>query len=260
MSKKYTTLSGQELALIENLIKQYGNIVDFAIICQQLDKQKSRQEIKNFVSNLVKKGWLMRVKRGVYIISDIASRGIIGLNQLTIAQIIDKNSYISFEAALQHYGLFDQYLRTISSIGLKKSYSKKFNDWLFQYFKAKNNSLAGYREFNMDGRLVKIATKEKAIIDFLIYKRSFGNIDLIIEKLKNYQNEFDIRQLIKLASGCTLTVKRSLGVILDSAGLDSARLYEAVKSNKNHSFMTAKNKAFNAKWRIYTEKYLEKYK
>jgi len=254
-----TTLSGKELEIIEKLLAQYGNVVSFGVIYKILAKTKSRQEVKNMVSGLAKKGWLVRIKRGVYVISDISSRGTVLLSQLTIAQIINENSYISFEAALQYYGLFDQYLRVITSIGKKKSYTAKFSDWTFKYIKTKNNLFGNYKEFNLDGRLVKIATKEKAILDFLTYRRTASNIDLVVEKLKNYKGEFDLKKLIEISKNCSITVKRALGVVLDLAGLNSDEMHKDVEKNKNHSFMTATGRVFNAKWRIYIDKRFKNY-
>jgi len=258
MNKKYTTtLSSKELEIIEKLIVKHGNIVDLAMIYKILNN-KSNQEIKNIVSDLVKKGWLIRIKRGVFVISNIASRGTIEFSQLTVSQIIESDSYISFEAALQHYGLFDQYLRVITSIGKKKTYVTNFSDWTFKYIKAKKDLFNSYKEFNMDGQLVKIATKEKTILDFLTYRRTIGNIDLVIEKLKNYKNEFDIEQLIYLSKDCSITTIRTLGVILDLIDIDSSKLYGIVKNNKNYSFMTTSSDIFNAKWRIYVDKNFKK--
>ncbi len=254
MNKTYTTtLSSKELEIIEKLIAKHGNIVNLGMIYRILDN-KSNQEVKNTVSDLVKKGWLIRVKRGVFVVSDIASRGTIRLSQLTVSQIIDNDSYVSFEAALQHYGLFDQYLRIITSIGKKKKYTVKFSDWTFKYIKTKKDLFNNYKEYNIDGRLVKIATKEKVILDFLTYRRTIANIDLIIEKLKNYKDEFDIKQLIELSKKCSITTIRTLGVVLDLAEINSDNLYRILKNNKNHSFMTATSDTFNAKWRIYVDK------
>lgn len=256
MAKKYTiTLSGKELALIEKLIAKHGKVVSFAVIYKILCKDKSRQEVKNIVSGLVKKGWLIRVKRGVFVISDISGRGTIGLSQLTTAQIINNNSYVSFEAALQYYGLFDQYLRTVTSIGRKKTCNTKFSDLTFKYIKAKKKLFNGYKEFNLDGRLVKIALKEKAIIDFLIYRRTVNNIDLVIEKLKNNKKDFDFKQFIELSNSCSITTVRTLGVVFDLAGVNSDELYRQVKNNRNHSFMTSASNIFNAKWRIYIDQH-----
>lgn len=261
MGKLYTvTLTGKELVIIEKLIMRHGNVVDFDMVYRVFGKEKNKQEVKNFIYKLVKKGWLIRIKRGVFVISDISGRGTIELSQLTIAQIIDNNSYISFEAALQHYGMFDQYLRVITSVGNKKTYSKKFNEWTYKYIKSKKNLFANHKEFNMDGRLVNIATKEKIIIDFLVYRRSAGTIDLIIEKLNNHKNEFDIQQIIELSKNTSITVMRTLGVIFDLANIESKELHELIKQNKNHSFATADSDSFNAKWRMYINKNLEKKK
>jgi predicted transcriptional regulator of viral defense system len=254
MYKKYTTtLSAKELELIEKLIIEYGNVVDFNMIHRKISKNYNKQQTKNFISNLVKKGWLVRIKKGVFVISDISSRGSVNLSQLSIAQIIYENSYISFEAALQHYGLFDQYLRVITSVGKRRTYSTKFNNWVFHYIKCKKNLYSDYKEYSIDGRLVKIASKEKAILDFLIYRRNFYEIDLVIEKIKNYEEEFDINKLIEMSKNCSISVKRSLGVILDLIGIDSDELYKAVKDNKNYSLLTSESNKFNAKWRIYVD-------
>jgi predicted transcriptional regulator of viral defense system len=259
MNKTYTTtLSGKELEIIEKLIIEHGNVVNSNNIHEKLGKNRGKQEIKNFISNLVKKGWLIRIKRGVFVISDISGRGSIELSQLTVAQIIDNNSYISFEGALQHHGLFDQYLRVITSIGNKRTYTRKFSDWVFKYIKTKKELFKDFKEYNIDGQLVKIASKEKAIMDFLTYRRTAHDIDLVIEKLKNYKNDFDIQILIEISQDCSITTKRMLGVVLDIANIDSSELYKTVKDNKNHSFMTLKSDAFNAKWRIYTDKHFAK--
>lgn len=255
MNKTYTaTLSGKELEIIEKLIAEHGNVVNFNMIHDKFGKNRKKQEVKNFVSNLIKKGWLIRIKRGVFVVSDISGRGSIELSQLTIAQIIDNDSYVSFEGALQHHGLFDQYLRVISSVGNKRTYTRKFSDWIFKYIKTKKGLFNYYKDYNIDGQLVKIASKEKAIIDFLIYRRSSHDFDLVIEKLKNYRDEFDVQKFVEISKNCSITTKRILGVILDVVNMDSNELYKKVKNNKNHSFMTGTSDLFNAKWRIYIDK------
>lgn len=255
MNKIYTTtLSGKELDIIEKLITKHGNVVDFDMILEKFGKNRERQEVKNFISNLVRKGWLVRIKRGVFVISDISGRGSIELSQLAIAQIIDNNSYISFEGALQYYGLFDQYLRVVTSVGKKRTYTKKFSDWTFKYISSKKGLFSNFKEYNIDGRLVKVASKEKVILDFLTYRRKLHDIDLVIEKLKNHKNDFDIKKLIQISEKFSITTKRTLGIILDLVEINSDELHKKIKNNKNYSLLTSKSDIFNAKWRIYTEK------
>lgn len=259
MDKEYTTtLSNNELQVLELLIADHGNLVDFAMICEKMGESKSRQEIKNFIYKLVKKGWLIRVKRGFFIISDISGRGNIELSQLTIAQIIDTNSYVSFEGALQYHGMFDQYLKTIISVGLKRAYFKKVSNWVFKYIKSKKDLFNDFKEYNIDGQLIKIATKEKALLDFLEYRKNIHDIDLVIEKLRDYQRNIDIKNLINVSEKYSLTSKRILGFILDFLNFKSEDLYNKIKKNKNHSFMTSKSDIFDSKWRLYVDEYFIK--
>ncbi|MCK9438482.1 hypothetical protein M0Q39_00165 [Patescibacteria group bacterium] len=256
MSKKNTiTLSKSELKILEDLVLDYGSVVDFNMISKKIGKNKNKQEIKNIIGKLVKKGWLVRIKRGLFAVSDIYSRGSVTFSQQTIAQIIDVNSYVSFEGALQYYGMFDQYLKTITSIGLKRAYYKKFSNWVFRYIKSKKELFGDFKEYNIDGRLVKIAIREKAILDFLEYRRSFYSVDLVIERLKDYKNDIDMKKLISISKKYSLTSKRVLGFILDFLNYNSDDLYNEIKKNKNHSFMTSKSKNFNAKWRLYVDDY-----
>jgi predicted transcriptional regulator of viral defense system len=259
MDKKYTaTLSAKELMIIEKLITSHGDVVSSEMIYEQLGKSQSKQVVKNFITVLVKKGWLVRIKKGIFVITNIAGRGNIELSQLALAQIIDSDAYISFEGALQYHGLFDQYLRIISSVGKKRTYSKKFAQWSFKFIKAKKGLFGDFKIHHIDGQLVRVASKEKAIIDFLLYRRTKHDFDLIIEKLSNYQHEFDLAQLIAISKNCSITIKRMLGLVLDIAEIDSSALYAMVKKNKNHSFVHSTSHVFNAKWRIYTDEYFVK--
>lgn len=257
MNKNYTiSLTKNELKILEELILEHGNVVDVSSIYKKIDK--SKQEAKNIITKLVKKGWLIRIKRGVFIISDISSRGSIQFSQLTIAHIIDEKSYVSFEGALQYHGLFDQYLKTINSISLKRSYYKQVLNWTFKYFKVKNKLYSNFKEYNIDGQLVKIASIEKALLDFLEYRRNVYSIDLIIEKLKNNQDEINLKKLISISKNYSLTSKRVLGFIFDRLGFDSSVLYNEIKKNRNHSFMTSKSYNFQSKWRLYIDDYFTK--
>lgn len=250
-----TTLTAKELEIIEKLIIKHGKIVDFNMIYEIFGKHRNKQELKNFISRLIKKGWLIRIKRGVFVISDISARGNTDLSQLTIAQIIDNDSYVSFEAALQYYGLFDQYLKIITSIGKKRTYKKTFSNWTFKYIKSKDGLFYGFNEYNIDGQLIKIASKEKVILDFITYRKSEHNIDLIIEKLNNFKNEFDEDKFYSLSKNHSITTKRILGFVMDRVEMNTEKIYGLVKNNKNYSFMFSGADKFNAKWRIYTNKY-----
>src|SRR5439155_9429458 len=92
-------------------------IVTFKQIASLFSVTESRDTIRRRVALLAKKGWLIRIRKGEYIvITDISTLGFNDLSEYVIAQALHKDSYISFENALQYHGFFDQMLSTVSSV------------------------------------------------------------------------------------------------------------------------------------------------
>ena len=74
------------------------------------------QQAKKLITKLVGNGWLIRIKRGLYAISDFNNRGFLSLSPYIVANLLVKDSYVSFESALSYYGMFDQWTNTVISI------------------------------------------------------------------------------------------------------------------------------------------------
>lgn len=258
MTAKSTILSQKESELLENLIAKIGLFITFEQVFKELNSLMSRQEIRNLVSKLAKNGWLVRIKKGAYYITTLESRGSFNISNFIIAQILSADSYISRESALQHYGMFDQHLKTITSISLKRIAKKEIQGIIFEFIAVDKNNFYGWNEFNIDGRLVKIATIEKAILDMLNFKRTIYSIDLILEKLKNYQDSIDIAKLNEFSRKQSITAQRILGFLFDKAGIDSNYLYNLIKGKFSNSRMAKDSKLFSAKWRLYYHNHFNK--
>jgi len=257
MDTKRTILSEREYNLIEEIIAQFSVIVTFEQIFSILKKRMSRQAARNLINKLVKNGWLVRIKKGTYAISSLESRGLLTLSTFKTAQILNENSYISFEAALQHHGMFDQMLKKIASVSLKRQATKDVQETTYQFVKTKKDLFFGWEEERVDNFLVKVATSEKAALDILTYRRNAYSIDLVFEKLSEYKKKFNFDRLNKFCSRHSLTVQRILGFLLDKLSIDSTYLYNLTKKSKSTSFMTKDSKQFNAKWRFYYDKHFE---
>lgn len=251
MTQNTTILSKKESFLIENLIAQYGLIVNFNQIYLELSRDYSRQQVRNLVSKMNKNGWLVRIKKGVYYITNLESRGFAGVSILVIAQTILEESYISFEAALEYHGIFDQHLRTISSVCLKKHADKTIQGIVYRFIKTTEKNFYGWEQAQIEGRIAKVAILEKAILDIIRSQRSIYSLDLVLEKLKEYKDSFDFEKLKGLAKGQSGTVQKILGFLLDKAGINSDSVLGLLKSNKGASFMTKDSGTFSAKWNLY---------
>lgn len=252
MATKRTILSEKELNLVENLIAEYGVIVAFEQIFSQVKNTLGRQGTRNLISKLVKNGWLVRLEKGVYYITTLESRGVANISEFIIAQTLMKDSYISFESALQYHKIFDQHIRMVISISLKRKKEKKIQGTIYSFIKANKSNYYGWEEAQIEGRMIKVATLEKAILDILAFKRTAHSIDLVLEKLGEYKNNFNWKRLNDLSRNQSVTVQRILGFLLDKAGIESENLEKSVEKSKGRSScMTKDSNRFNAKWRLY---------
>src|SRR5579864_9453831 len=98
METKNTILSQNDLTLLEDIIVKYGKIVSFTQLKEAFGSKYSLAEIRNKVSLLSQKGWLLRLRRGVYVvITNISTLGFNDVSEYIISQALNKDSYISFE-------------------------------------------------------------------------------------------------------------------------------------------------------------------
>lgn len=107
--------------------------------------------LKKIVDNNI----LIKIERGKYL---LASKNIETFN---IANLLYTPSYISFETALNFYGILSQFPYEITSVTTKKSINKKIEDINYSYVHVKNDLFFGYEKKNG----ILIAEPEKALLD-----------------------------------------------------------------------------------------------
>lgn len=254
METKNIMLSRKDATLIEDVIVRYGRIVTFGKLRQAFRKEYSLAETRNRVSFLSKQGWLVRIKRGLYlVVTDIGSLSSGDISSFTIAQALNKDSYISFENALQYHGMFDQMLSSVGAVTFKRARKYKIKDTQVRFFKIKKKLFFGFSDEKSDIGLVNIAQKEKALIDILYFRSNFYYANLVWEKLNDYKQKIDFNLLKKYATKFNLDVVRQIGFFLDRLGLDVSDLEKIIKGKLSYSKMTKDSKEFSAKWRLYFE-------
>jgi predicted transcriptional regulator of viral defense system len=113
---KRTILSPKQTELLEGLIAKYGQIVTSEEIYSLAENEEAERQLKKIITKLVKSGWLIRIRKGLYAISDLSNRGFLSLSPYVVANLLVKDSYVSFESALSYRGMFDQLTNKIISI------------------------------------------------------------------------------------------------------------------------------------------------
>lgn len=249
---KNTILSEKDAKLIEKAIIQHGRILDIRELLVIFKNEYTTASAYKRINLLAKAGWFKRIKRGLYlVINSLTARSQIDVSLLSIANVLVKESYVSLSHALNYYQMFDQYANSVVSISSKGNKKYLLDNYLFVFSKVKKEMFFGFSEKIENGKFVRIADAEKALIDYLYLDKSFGSASLVFEKLRDYHQELDLKKLQEYALRSGFTIKREVGFMLDELKLDSGLIYQAIKNNRGASRFTKESKLFNAKWRLY---------
>jgi predicted transcriptional regulator of viral defense system len=149
------------------------------------------------LGNWVEKGYLIMIRRGLYILSDFGKQ----IDPMFLASKIYPPSYVSMEKALNSYGIIPEAVFTITSVSTRKT--KKFKTTLghFSYQKIKKEAFGGYETRKKQGISYKLALPEKALVDFFYLNRNI--LDGSYEQFKEYRFDEDFKfsknKLLKFA-------------------------------------------------------------
>ncbi len=253
-------ISTKSSELLENLIIKYGQIITAQHIFSEASAFTNHKQTQYLITTLVKQGWLVRIKKGLYAISDLSSRGFLSLSSYVVANLLVKDSYVSFESALHHHGMLDQLTNKIISVSLKMHKTVQLQNIEYSFVKTKADYYFGWQEASIDNKTARIATAEKALIDMVNFHKSIYAIDLVIEKLREHKNNFDIARLNEYIGKLSMTTIKIFGFIFDLLSIDSSQLLKLAKQTSGAHRMTARARTFNAKWRLYYDVYFDKYK
>ncbi len=253
-------ISTKDSQILENLIIKHGQIITSQQIFSEASAFLSHKQTQYLITTLTKQGWLMRLKKGLYVISDLSTLGFLSLSSHVVANLLVKDSYVSFESALHHHGMFDQLTNKIISVSLKSHKTMRLQNFECGFVKTKTDYYFGWQEVAIDNKTARIATAEKALIDMIAFHKSVYAIDLVIEKLREYKNDLNFARLNEYVGKMSMTTVKIFGFMFDLLGIDSSQLLKIAKQSRGAHRMIANARVFNAKWRLYYDAYFDKYR
>lgn len=249
---KRTLLTQAQLQLLEQALLAHGNVVAFADLAALLPGRSDAYR-RRFIKGLADAGWLVRLKRGVYQIAELSSLGTPTLSRFAIAQILAPDSYVSFESAWQHWGLYDQLLATVTSVALRQYAPAMVEGMRFRFVKITPAYYYGWQMVEISHRQVRMAQPEKALIDMVQFHRTRLSLSLVAEKLATERGRFDLDRLQTFLLQANLTTLRICGWLLDAVGVDTARLHGHATASTSVSRATPHAVSYDAKWRLYVD-------
>lgn len=248
-----TILSRKELAILEKIISNLGYVAHAKDINNLLEKDYSIDEIRKQTSLLSKRGWLVRIKRGVFAVANLESHSFSNVSPLAVSQVLLPNSYVSFEFALGHHHLFDQLPMKLTAVTPQNTKRFTFQDMEYEYKKIKSDLYFGFEELPVNGNRANVAELEKVFLDYLYFRIDTYSIDLVLEKLKEGKGDLDLDKLFAYARKYPFSVMRRLGFLLDLVDVSTEGLHKDIKSRRDFGRLTNASDKFDPKWRIYYE-------
>ena len=178
-----------------------------------LNLYKGYKNPKMKIQHEYKKGNLLKVNRGLYETNrDVAP--------FLLAGYIKSPSYLSFEYALSLYGLIPESVYTYTSATCSErhtfEYINKFGRYVFRDI-PKNVFPLEIHHFEEGRYSYNIASREKALCDFLAIKKPIKNAKLfysyLFDSLRIDEDEFKSLDFVKLIDLASLYKRKNLKLL-----------------------------------------------
>jgi predicted transcriptional regulator of viral defense system len=182
---------------------------------EEFDYQSLMSALSNYasprdrVTTLLKRGSIIRVKKGLYVFGKDYSLG--PYSKEVLANLVYGPSIISMEYALAYHGLIPERVKVITSVAFGRSRRFDTPVGMFTYRQTRNLSIGVELRGTEDSRFL-IATPERALADSLKCDRSSGLRSMGEMKAYLLENKrVSVESLRALDSGLLLSLADVLG-------------------------------------------------
>lgn len=199
------------------------------------DVKQFVKDPKDFLGNLARKKWILKIRKGVYVIAPFEA-GELGASSYTIhsfviASVLVNPYYIGYWSALNHHGLTDQTPPAVFIATTKPKNSRRILDSEFRFVTIPKRKMYGLTEVEIEKEKVSMSSPEKTVVDCLDHPEHCGGIDAVAKSLYFGKGRIDFNKLVLFAKkiGNSAVVKR-LGYLAEALGIEEcSRLLSKVK-------------------------------
>jgi len=186
---------------------------------QRILASSSVQSDRNTLSNLAKKGRIKRIKKGTYLLVPFRQKDWAEYD-LSLVPLLVKDYYVSFWSALRFWGMTEQLPQQVYVAVRVPKRARRFEEALYRFVVLTGRYFFGFEEVEIGGRKVRMASKEKTILDCLLHPKYCGGLGEVAKAIRDNAEELDwekVRFFVeKAGSG---SVERRLRYCLDFFGL-----------------------------------------
>jgi len=212
-----TGLSKGETYLLTSLAEEDENIFALKDVITKLDCTYANAKV--IVNRLVKKKWIVQLKRGTYLIVPLNAgpRAQYTEHEFVIASYLVKPYYIAYWSALNYHALTEQIPLTVFIATTKRSKERRILDANYRFVTLNQRKFFGLRKITISKHSINISDKEKTIIDCLDHPEYCGGIIEAAKALWNASREVSYEKLLRYAMKIgNQSVLKRLGFLLES--------------------------------------------
>ncbi len=262
------TLGPISAAFINELQNQGKTIFSLNEACAISDR--TRTDLTKFLSDLVKRGVLAKIKSGVYLILQMGQENTQLSNWPIIARVLlgEKNYFISYYSAMRLHGmtthpLIDVYITTPNRIKTKKVHNISYH---FIYSKIEH-FWGGSSSWATKQSQVEVSDIERTILDGLHRPNLCGGIKEVVRGIWSKQREINWKKLVQYATKFhTKAAIKRLGFILELLNLGKEcipKLKKIIASAKDYILLDPngqKKGKHSSAWRMQVNMNLDELK
>ena len=151
----------------------------------------SRSHARTIIHRLVKKKWLERIKKGLYLFIPAEygyAERFPPMDYLLVGSILVKPYYYSYSTSNAHYGFTTQVRPTVYIAALKARRAFMWRNGIFKFVKLREDKFFGYEESYIQDYKVHIASPEKSIVDSVDKAKYAGGVEEVTSVIYNALN------------------------------------------------------------------------
>lgn len=252
------TLGPVSSFLITELRKSGENIFGIKEAMSLL--KKGEKAAADLLSELVKKGILLRLKSGLFLIVPLEAGSNYLENKYIVAKelINSNNYYISHYSAMALHGLTTQPILKVFTTTTKREKNRTISGVEFIFIYCKPDNLFGIEEKWITKQIkIRVSNIEKTILDAMVRPELCGGISEVAKGIWLVKNRIDFARLVDYCKKAKVKAAvRRLGFILQELNLGSGiakKLETLVKDSASYALLDPalkKQGKYLKRWRL----------
>ena len=171
--------------------------------------QTSPAQVRRQLDRWVKSGRVIRLRRGVYLVSDPYSKT--SVHPFAAANALKKASYVSLQSALAHHGMIPEFVPVTTSVTAGRPEELSTRIGRFQFRHVRSALFFGFREIEIGrDQMAMLARPEKALVDLLYLTPRSDRVEYLSELRLERPPGFDL-------GGLRAAVERSRSAKIERA-------------------------------------------